>query len=302
MKKFYAVTISRMRNGAHYNFMHLFLTLLKEQTSENAEFNKRKENIEAVLKEENRNLLIAQGSTFTQPLHEADASRNRLFVNINRVVTGHANLPEITGNEAAMKLSTLLQKYKVSVNWKIGQKTGILTNLVEDLLGETYQTEVETLGIKAAVEKLKAENERVNAMLLARSKEKSEFVRDALAKARIETDKAYADMTEFIEAYCKVFDDKQMEKLIDTWNVEIKRSLSEMLPHSNKGEADNAPQTDATNPPAKDPATDQSTNQPSNKPSEQPTDKPTGQNGEQTDGDSSGIITDVTPEKQVATK
>lgn len=61
MKKFYAVTISRMRNGAHYNFMHLFLTLLKEQTSENAEFNKRKENIEAVLKEENRNLLIAQG-------------------------------------------------------------------------------------------------------------------------------------------------------------------------------------------------------------------------------------------------
>ncbi|MFR1987763.1 MAG: DUF6261 family protein [Prevotellamassilia sp.] len=66
-------------------------------------------------------------------------------------------MPEITGNEAAMKLSTLLQKYKVSVNWKIGQKTGILTNLVEDLLGETYQTEVETLGIKAAVEKLKAE-------------------------------------------------------------------------------------------------------------------------------------------------
>ncbi|MFR1987764.1 MAG: hypothetical protein ACLS29_06560 [Prevotellamassilia sp.] len=75
MKKFYAVTISRMRNGAHYNFMHLFLTLLKEQTSENAEFNKRKENIEAVLKEENRNLLIAQEvpsrNRYTRRTHRA---------------------------------------------------------------------------------------------------------------------------------------------------------------------------------------------------------------------------------------
>ncbi|EJX08239.1 hemagglutinin protein HagB [gut metagenome] len=183
--------------------MHLFLTLLQEQTTENAEFEQRREHMEAVLQEENRNLLIALGSSYTQPLHEADATRNRLVVNINRIVTGHAKLPEVPGNEAAVKLYSLLQQYKVNVNWKIGQKTGILTNLVEDLLGESFQKEVETLGIKPAVEKLKEENERVNTMLLARSKEKSEFVHEALAKARIETDKAYSEITEFIEAYSK---------------------------------------------------------------------------------------------------
>ena len=145
-----------------------------------------------------------------------------------KAVKGSEGIPVPAIQEAAVILLQLLKDYNINPSGQLDKETGLLMNLVNDLLGKN-KTQVETLGLLPLVEELKKANDEVIEVTTQRMDESLKTAVGALKTARTATDEAYRDLVKMINAYALVEGDAAYAGFIDYLNAEIVHYKREVL-------------------------------------------------------------------------
>jgi len=222
------IALSRMNNGAHFQFVTNALAKAKANTLIAGKASAQVKALEAKLSAEDEALKISQKSLLTDDIGVADRKRDEIFMAYRKVVKGSLGAPLDTLAEAAKTLNQSIKDYGIDPQMQLDKETGLLANLIADHQGKLAE-QVSMLGLTAYTTALKEANDKVNSLIIQRADERSLVVAGALKAARAETDTAYKSLVKMVNALCIVSPDDGYADFVSYMNEEIDRYHKEVL-------------------------------------------------------------------------
>jgi len=216
------ISMARMNNGAHYQFVKNALTKAKANTAVAEKAATQVAALETAVKAEDEALKISQKSLLTDDITAADRKRDELYMAYRKLVKGSLGAPLESLAEAAKVLNQSIKDYGIDPEMQLDKETGLLANLLTDHQGK-YATQVAALGLTAYTTALKEANDRANDLIMQRADERSLVVAGALKAARAETDTAYKSLIKMVNALCLVAYDEAYDDFVNYMNEEIDR-------------------------------------------------------------------------------
>ena len=227
-KQIGAITVEAMNNGAHYMFMYRVSTRASEIEIIGQKMPDYLSSLQAAVVAEDKCLVLSQKSLLSDKLKEADKLRDQYYRSLKKAVNSSEGIPVPAIQEAAIILSQLIKDYRIDPKMQLDKETGLLMNLLDDLMGKN-KTQVEALGLLPLVEELKKANDEVIEVTTQRMDESLKTAVGALKTARTATDEAYRDLVKMINAYALVEGDTAYAGFIDYLNAEIVHYKREVL-------------------------------------------------------------------------
>lgn len=222
------VSVARMKNGAHYDFMKATwenatadAAVSEKALAQHAVWEKK-------LAKENECLAISRKNAKSDEITEADRKRDDYYTSYRGALKSFLGMPEGDMLEAAKKLWQHAKDLQIDVRAQLNDETGKLTNLTEDLTGDMAAL-VTTVGLTQLVASLKEANDTVHDLMRQRDAEEATKIAGALKAARQETDKAYENLVQRVNALAVVDGDHDYTAFIDTMNQQIDRYRQQVL-------------------------------------------------------------------------
>ena len=237
------IKLAGINNGAHYNFMS---NVAEKAKGDEAVYGKAKSQTDALvsaLAQENEDLMLSRKSSLSDKIKEADGLRDGYFRGYRQGVRSYVRFPGGSQKTAADKLWQHLTDYGITPKMQLDRETGLMTNLVEDLLGK-YAPEVALLNLRPFVNGMKAANDEVRTTLARRDSEQSVEVLGALKATRAQTDDVYRALVRRVNAYAEIEGAADYTAFIDEVNQLIRRFKQEVMPQGKKsGDGEKKPST-----------------------------------------------------------
>ena len=221
-KEVETIALTRINNGAHYNFMEAVAGKAKADAKVYAKAQAQTDALTAAVKEENDVLILSRKSALSDVIEKADKQRDSYFSGYREGVRSYCRFPGGSEKLAADKLWQHLTDYGITPKMQLDRETGMMANLVEDLQSK-YAAEVANLNLQPFVEGMKLANDNVRMALAMRDTEQSAGVFGALKKRRAETDEAYQSLIRRINAYAEIEGAADYAAFIDDVNRQIRR-------------------------------------------------------------------------------
>lgn len=226
MKKFFTLDKSRLTNGQHFAFITAFTQEIQAVSGAPAKLQATFDAMVEAQKVEDKYLKMAQGSELTGKIREADTLRDESYRKLRDIVKVWAGSGTEPQAAAATALQRVIKTYKINTSAQMDEESGLMANLITDLSTADMQANIKAIGAEKLLDGMKQGNGQVITLLKQRDEADSTKVVGALRKARLESDKAYTDATEAIEAFN--FVQGGYDSLIDRWNATVNR-YQEML-------------------------------------------------------------------------
>jgi len=224
MTTFKTLPKKQLRSGAHFTEMEAFNTRLQAAAFTPAKLTQLTKQFAEALAEEDKYLKQTIASAYSRQLADTDAERDRVYMLLKQTVNLWAASSFDEQATAAGTLKRIVDIYKVDIHDQYDQETGLLTNLITDLELPANAAHVQTLGLSAALTKLKEYNEQMKTLMASRADERSTKITGALKAARTAVNALYDQLTRLIESYSETADDAMpYETFITEWNTEIDR-------------------------------------------------------------------------------
>lgn len=226
MKKVFLLYKPRLTNGQHFAFITAFTQEIQAVSGAPAKLQATFDTMVEAQKVEDKYLKMAQGSELTGKIREADTLRDESYRKLRDIVKVWAGSGTEPQAAAATALQRVIKTYKINASAQMDEESGLMANLITDLSTADMQANIKAIGAEKLLDGMKQGNGQVITLLKQRDEADSAKVVGALRKARIESDKAYTDATEAIEAFNYV--QGGYDSLIDRWNATVNR-YQEML-------------------------------------------------------------------------
>lgn len=221
MQRFYTLDKSKLTNGQHFAFMTAFVQDIQKIEDTPAKMKTMIDAMAAAQADEDKYLKMAQGSLLTEKIREADELRDNSYKKLRDIVkvwTGSGMEPQAT---AAETLNKVISTYRLNTAAQMDEESGLMTNLLTDISTSEMQANVTAIGAANLVANMRQGNEQVVALLKQRDEEKSGKVVGALRQTRLNSDKAYANVVEAVEAFNYTVGG--YDEVITKWNATIDR-------------------------------------------------------------------------------
>jgi len=222
------VSVARMKNGAHYDFMKAAWESATADAAVSEQAQAQCALLEKKLANENECLAISRKNAKSDDIAEADRKRDDYYTTYRNALKSFLGMPEGDMLEAAKKLWQHAKDLQIDVRAQLNDETGRLTNLTEDLTGDMAAS-VATVGLTQLVASLKEANDTVHDLMRQRDAEESTKIAGALKAARQETDEAYGNLVQRVNALAVVDGDHDYTAFIDTMNQQIVRYRQQAL-------------------------------------------------------------------------
>lgn len=226
MKKVFSLHKPRLTNGQHFAFITAFAQEIQAVSGAPAKLQTIFDALTEAQKAEDRYLKMSQGSELTGKIREADTLRDESYRKLRDIVKVWAGSGTEPQAAAATALQRVIKTYKINTSAQMDEESGLMANLITDLSTADMQANIKAIGAEKLLDGMKQGNGQVITLLKQRDEADSTKVVGALRKARLESDKAYTDATEAIEAFN--FVQGGYDSLIDRWNATVNR-YQEML-------------------------------------------------------------------------
>ncbi len=227
-KSILPINLSRMNNGAHFEFASTVLASIQSQTVAKQKVSDLVAAIKAAIEVEDAALKVSTKSLITDDIAQADDDRGVLYIGYKRAVKGFRSVKDADMAQAAKVLNQHLKDYDINTQDQMDKETGLLANFIADLEGK-YASQVTTLGLTLFVTQMKEANERVRTLIRQRVNERMGIAVGALKTARTNTDAAYHNLVQMVNALALVHGDTDYAAFIDYVNAEITRYKREVL-------------------------------------------------------------------------
>ncbi|MFV0592094.1 MAG: DUF6261 family protein [Draconibacterium sp.] len=194
------ITLARMRNNEHFQFMVDVDNGIKKATSAALQLDTVYPAFTSALANENTTLLIDQGSVKTEQITALDVTRDRTWSALNERVKSSLMSPIEAEVEAAKAVKRVFDLYGSVRNMSYNEESAAITNLIEDLEKTKNAADCTTLGITAWVAALKQQNIDFQSMLELRNVELAAKDSGDVKAVRDEIDPIYQNIVKRINA------------------------------------------------------------------------------------------------------
>jgi len=222
-----------LNNGAHYDFMKRTAQLAQADTAVNTKAAAQVAVFGKKLETEDECLKISQKNPLSDEIIEADRERDTYYIGLKGTVRGMRNMPDEEIQKAAKVVWQSIKDYHIDTKAALSTETGYLDNFATDMTGK-YAAEIATLGLTKVVSNMKTANDNVRQLMTQRDAENSTKVVGALKAARIETDEAYNNLVQRVNALNVVDGDNDYSAFIATMNEMIKQFREQILTKKTK--------------------------------------------------------------------
>ena len=223
-----SISLGRLNNGAHFEYVSMVLTSLQSQTAVKQKVADLAAAFASAVEAEDAVLKVSTKSLITDDLAQADQDRDTFYAGYKKAVEGFLHMPIADMAQAAKVLNQHIKDYRINTQAQIDKETGLLANFIADLEGK-YAAQVATLGLSVFVTHMKEANERVRTLIRQRVNERMGITIGALRTARTATDAAYHNLVQMVNALALVNGDADYAAFIDYVNAEITRYKREVL-------------------------------------------------------------------------
>ena len=228
-KKIGSINLTHLTNGAHYQFLTYALERLEALApTVKTRFAADVTAFENALANENEFLVVSQKSMLTDDISLADQQRDAFYIGYKGLIKSFLNVSEGELLNAAKVLWQHLTDYGINTRMQFDRETGLLANMLEDLTGK-YSEQVELLGAKGIVDRIKEANDKVASLIAERDSEYATRVVGGTKAARKVSDAAYRALVEKINAAAILEGEENYAAYIDEMNARIARLKREVL-------------------------------------------------------------------------
>ena len=227
-KEILPINLVRMNSGAHFEYVSMMLASVQSQAAVKQKVADLVAALASAIEAEDEALKVSTKSFITDDLAQADQDRDTFYAGYKKAVEGFLHMPVADMAQAAKVLKQHIKDYRINTRAQIDQNTGLLANFIADLEGK-YAAQVATLGLSVFVTHMKEANERVRTLIRQRDNERMGITVGALKAARVNTDAAYHNLVQMVNALALVNGDADYAAFIDYVNAEITRYKREVL-------------------------------------------------------------------------
>lgn len=252
-----SIWLSRMSNGAYYQFMDNTAQLVRTATVEVLGIKVPFRSFETNLKRLNDAMVVQRKDNNTILLNECNQNRQRCYVGLSSMVRSKSYDTDQSNLEAVRLIQNRLDAYGAVYNMPYDKQSAYLTNLCEDLQSADLAPSVQKLMLTQMVTDLKAANDAFIALNLKRAREMT--VSETTITVRHDLDNDYRNLIDIVNAKSKMMEYQAIEdaeenkpdsisddldllgNFIHDMNAMIKKikdSLAQSAGRSKKGEND----------------------------------------------------------------
>jgi hypothetical protein len=211
-----------LRNEEWYNYFTEFKTFVEQTSPEVLDietlfivfmsfYGKADEALEQIRK-----------SRYSSEIVKFDASRDHVWVGLSETVRSDLHHFDENKRTAAERLMILFDHYGNLAIKPYNEETATISNFLQDIRGK-YAAEIVTLDLTGWLNELERTNTEFETAVLERNSEYAGKTDLNMLDIRRQTDRAYLDIVERIEALCLVQGDDKFEPFIKTLNTNIER-------------------------------------------------------------------------------
>ena len=200
-------SISRAANAAHYEYLTTVRKRTEEIRLENELWQRAVEEFREAFGKEDKAFKQYRASDHTSALQKADEERDKLYASLRDTIKAYAKFPIAETAQHAEPLLKVIKNYKITTRENYMKESGLIDNMLQDLL--QYERQLNRLGLLIVANQLKAKNDEVRQLIAQRNEERMEQVLGELKAARAESDVAYAAVVMFTNAYALLNPDRR---------------------------------------------------------------------------------------------
>ena len=241
------ISIARAANAAHYEYLDTVRKRTEETRLENELWKKAVEEFREAFEKEDKAFKQYRASDHTSDLQKADEERDKLYASLRDTIKAYAKFPIAETAQHAEPLLKVIKNYKITTRENYMKESGLIDNMLQDLL--QYERQLNRLGLLIVANQLKAKNDEVRQLIAQRNEERVEQVLGELKAARAVSDVAYAAVVMFTNAYALLNPDRrEAADLVKRMQEDLEyfRRYAMSDPHKSKKE----PQPDGGDAPA----------------------------------------------------
>ena len=242
------ISIARAANAAHYEYLDTVRKRTEETRLENELWKKAVEEFREAFEKEDKAFKQYRASDHTSALQKADEERDKLYASLRDTIKAYAKFPIAETAAHAEPLMKVIKNYKITTRENYMKESGLIDNMLQDLL--QYERQLNRLGLLIVANQLKAKNDEVRQLIANRNDERSEQVLGELKAARAVSDAAYAVVVFYTNAFFAMNPDvREAADLVKRMaeDLEYFRRHAMTNPNANKGkkqDGDTTPQDD----------------------------------------------------------
>lgn len=216
------LALAKLRNGVHYDGISAIIDMAENDTAVSTNANAQLAVLKKKLAKEDEYLKLSQKNKKSDEIKAQDKLRDDCYTSIKTIVKVMAKVSDEEKKEAAEDILQSMKDYNIDIRDKIIDQTGKTTNIVSDLQTK-LATQVELLGLTELVAKLKTANDAVHDLMVERNTENGAKIIGALKAARVETDAAYNNLVDKVNALSILDNENDYTTFINAVNEEIKK-------------------------------------------------------------------------------
>ena len=201
------ISIARAANAAHYEYLTTVRKRTEEIRLENELWQRAVEEFREAFEKEDKAFKQYRASDHTSALQKADEERDKLYASLRDTIKAYAKFPIAETAQHAEPLLKVIKNYKISTRENYMKESGLIDNMLQDLL--QYERQLNRLGLLIVANQLKVKNDEVRQLIAQRNEERKEQVLDELKAARAASDVAYAAVVMFTNAYALLNPDRE---------------------------------------------------------------------------------------------
>lgn len=201
------ISIARAANAAHYEYLDTVRKRTEETRLENELWKKAVEEFRDAFDKEDEAFKRYRASDHTSALQKADEERDKLYASLRDTIKAYAKFPIAETAQHAEPLLKVIKNYKITTRENYMKESGLIDNMLQDLL--QYERQLNRLGLLIVANQLKAKNDEVRQLIAQRNEERMEQVLGELKAARAVSDVAYAAVVMFTNAYALLNPDRE---------------------------------------------------------------------------------------------
>lgn len=228
MAKIQPISLERMNNGAHFQFVSLIREGAEADETVKEKAASKLNAFAAAVENEDECMIITRKSFATDHIVVWDGACCSVYGIYKRAVMGYLDYPVKEIADSAKVLNQHLIDYAIETQMQLDRKTALFTNLIHDLT-TTYTEQVEALSFTSFVTHMQEANENVKKYMKERLLERKEKESGAMKAAKTKTSNAYRDFVEYINALSVISTEGEYDDFVSYANTVIKHYKQEVL-------------------------------------------------------------------------
>jgi hypothetical protein len=218
-KKVKTISVKKLRNNLHFEFMSSILALLHTLGIPVGFIANALQKFATRVKEEDDALDQLKHYETTQEIHDEDGRRDNAFSRMYSLARLGLKHFDEAKRRAAERVSNIMREFRGVSRLPLAEESAAIHNLLQKL--ETVGYEINILGLSEWVNEMKDANDKVRTLMATRESEVAHKAQHKVKTARAAVDEVYSEIIVCLEAAAIVEDSANCEQLIAEINARI---------------------------------------------------------------------------------